>query len=144
VGPKVFHREDSKLLNRKHLEHAQRFYDKHGGKTIILARFMPIVRTFAPFVAGIGKMRYLSFAAFNVVGGSVWILTFLLAGYFFGSQEFVKKQFHYVIFAIILISILPAAIEVARECLRVRRAKKAGASPLLEVATIGEDPAAQA
>jgi membrane-associated protein len=144
IGPKVFRREDSKLLNRKHLEHAQRFYDKHGGKTIILARFMPIVRTFAPFVAGIGRMSYWRFAAYNVVGGAVWIVTFLALGFGFAKNPIVQKQFHYVIFAIVFISILPAAFEIGREYLRARKAKKSGESPLLEVATIGEDPAAQA
>jgi membrane-associated protein len=114
AGPAVFRAESSWLLNKKHLETAQRFYDRHGGKTIILSRFIPIVRTFAPFVAGIGNMTYRRFALFNVVGGIVWVLSFLLAGYWFGGQEFVKKQFHYVILAIIVISILPAVIEVIR------------------------------
>jgi membrane-associated protein len=118
VGPKVFSREKSWLLNKKHLLEAQRFYDKYGGKTIILARFVPIVRTFAPFVAGIGKMNYARFALYNVTGGVVWVLTFLLAGWWFGSREIVQKQFHYVIFAIIVISVLPAIIEVLRARLR--------------------------
>jgi membrane-associated protein len=114
IGPKVFSREDSWLLNKKHLLEAQRFYDKYGGKTIILARFVPIVRTFAPFVAGIGKMNYLRFAIFNVTGGVVWVLSFLLAGWWFAGRELVQKNFHLVVLAIIAISILPAAFEIAR------------------------------
>jgi membrane-associated protein len=113
-GPAVFRSETSWLLNKRHLEEAQRFYEKHGGKTIVLARFIPIVRTFAPFVAGIGRMSYARFALFNVSGGIVWVLLFLLAGYWFGGQEFVKKQFHYVILGIIVISLLPAIWEFLR------------------------------
>ncbi|MEO6809968.1 MAG: DedA family protein [Isosphaeraceae bacterium] len=135
VGPKVFTREDSWLLNRKHLLEAQRFYDQYGGKTIILARFVPIVRTFAPFVAGIGKMSYLRFAVFNVVGGAVWVLLFLVAGWWFGSHETVQKQFHYVILGIIAVSLLPVAIEFLRARLRGRRPEEA----LIEATTtLGE------
>ncbi len=136
LGPKVFNRPDSKLLNTEHLRHAQRFYDKYGGKTIILARFIPIVRTFAPFVAGIGKMNYFRFALYNVTGGLVWVLGFLFLGYAFGTRPYVQKNFHVVIFAIIGISILPALWEFWR----ARQAAKRGDSPLLEVSTIGEDP----
>jgi membrane-associated protein len=114
VGPKVFTSETSRLLNREHLVRTQRFYEKYGGKTIILARFMPIVRTFAPFVAGIGKMRYARFAAYNVVGGIVWVLSFTLAGYFFGNVPVVKRNFHVVILAIIILSVTPPIIEYLR------------------------------
>lgn len=114
IGPVVFSREDSWLLNKKHLLEAQRFYDKYGGKTIIIARFVPIVRTFAPFVAGIGKMNYFRFALYNVTGGAVWVLSFLGLGWLFGSRETVQKQFHYVILAIIVISVLPAVFEIVR------------------------------
>jgi membrane-associated protein len=114
VGPKVFHSEESWLLNKKHLIEAQNFYEQYGGKTIILARFMPIVRTFAPFVAGIGRMNYGRFALFNVTGGTVWVLSFLIAGWQFSGLPAVKKNFHYVILAIIVISILPAGIEFLR------------------------------
>src|SRR3954469_24405235 len=114
LGPRVFSREDSRLLNKKHLLEAQRFYERYGGKTIILARFMPIVRTFAPFVAGIGRMNYARFALFNVTGGVAWVLMFLLAGYKFGGQEYIQKNFKLVIVAIIVISILPAVIELIR------------------------------
>ncbi len=121
LGPRVFASEGSRILNKKHLVEAQKFYDKHGGKTIILARFVPIVRTFAPFVAGIGRMNYARFALFNVTGGVAWVLIFLLAGWKFGSLDYVKKNFQLVIFAIIGISILPALIEVARAKLAERR-----------------------
>ena len=118
LGPKVFSSERSRLLNRKHLLEAQRFYEQYGGKTIILARFIPIVRTFAPFVAGIGKMNYARFALFNVTGGIAWILSFLLAGWWFGGREVIQKNFKLVIVAIIVISILPALIEIARKKMR--------------------------
>lgn len=114
VGPKVFTSETSWLLNKEHLERTQRFYEKYGGKTIILARFMPIVRTFAPFVAGIGKMTYGHFAAYNVVGGAIWVTAFTLAGYFFGNVPVVKRNFHFVIVAIIIISVMPPIIEFVR------------------------------
>ena len=136
VGPKVFSREDSWLLNKKHLNEAHRFYERHGGKTIILARFVPIVRTFAPFVAGIGRMSYLRFAAYNVVGGITWVLLFLTAGWWFGGREVVKKNFHLVIVAIIVLSVLPAAVEY----LRARRRGKGGGEALMEATTtVGED-----
>ena len=102
------------LLNKKHLLRAHDFYEEYGGITIILARFIPIVRTFAPFVAGIGKMSYRRFAVYNVAGGTVWILLFLLAGWWFGGQEFVQKNFKLVIVAIIVISVLPGVYEYIR------------------------------
>jgi membrane-associated protein len=111
VGPKVFARESSRLLNKQHLVRTQRFYEKHGGKTIILARFVPIVRTFAPFVAGIGRMQYRRFALFNVTGGVTWVLIFVGAGHAFGNIPSVKRNFHYVIVAIILLSVLPIVFE---------------------------------
>jgi len=114
IGPRVFSREQSWLLNKKHLLYTHRFYEKHGGKTIILARFMPIVRTFAPFVAGVGRMSYTRFAIYNVTGGVAWVVAFLCGGYWFGNIAFVKRQFHYVILAIIVISVLPALVEFIR------------------------------
>ncbi len=121
VGPRVFSSEKSRLLNKKHLMRAHEFYEKYGGLTIILARFMPIVRTFAPFVAGIGKMSYPRFAVYNVVGGAVWVLAFLFAGWKFGGLESVQKNFHLVIGAIIVISVLPPIIEALR--IRLTRGK---------------------
>lgn len=114
VGPKVFNRPSSGLLNVEHLRRAHAFYEKHGGKTIVLARFMPIVRTFAPFVAGIGKMSYRQFLVYNVVGAVVWVVSFLALGYFFGNQPVVKKNFTMVIAAIIVISVIPAVVEMVR------------------------------
>jgi membrane-associated protein len=121
IGPRVFTSEKSRLLNQKHLMRAHEFYEKYGGLTIILARFMPIVRTFAPFVAGIAKMTYLRFAVYNVVGGVAWVLSFLVAGWWFGGLERVQKNFHLVIAVIILISILPPIVETVRVRLAQRR-----------------------
>lgn len=115
VGPKVFSSAQSRLLNRQHLERTHQFYEKHGGKTVIIARFMPIIRTFAPFVAGIGKMGYGRFATYNVVGGLAWVVSFTVAGYFFGNVPVVKRNFHVVIVAIVFISILPPIIEYLRQ-----------------------------
>jgi len=114
LGPKVFSREDSRLLNKKHLLRAQEFYERYGGKTIILARFVPIVRTFAPFVAGVGRMNYLRFFLYNVVGGVAWVMICLMAGYWLGTVELIKKHFELVIVAIVLISVLPVVIELLR------------------------------
>jgi len=114
VGPKVFSREKSRFLNREHLMRTHAFYERHGGKTIFLARFIPIIRTFAPFIAGVGKMGYRRFSMFNVTGGIAWVLSFLLGGYFFGNVPVIKRNFHYVIVAIIVISVLPAVIEFMR------------------------------
>lgn len=114
VGPKVFSSESSRLLNKEHLQRTHEFYEKYGGKTIIIARFMPIIRTFAPFVAGIGQMSYGKFLLYNVIGGLIWIAGFLYAGYFFGNIPVVKRNFTLVIFAIIIVSMLPAVIEYWR------------------------------
>ena len=122
VGPKVFTSQTSKLLNRQHLLRTQAFYDRYGGKTIIIARFIPIVRTFAPFVAGIGKMQYRRFFSFNVIGAVAWVGLLLPLGYAFADLPFVKKNFHVVIFAIIGISILPAVIEFLRERAKLAKA----------------------
>jgi membrane-associated protein len=114
LGPKVFSRENSRFLNREHLLRTQAFYNRHGGKTIFLARFVPIIRTFAPFVAGIGKMGYPRFCMFNATGGVCWVLAFLLGGYYFGNVPVIKRNFHFVIVAIIIISVLPAVFEFLR------------------------------
>ena len=115
LGPKVFTRKDSWLLNQNHLHKAHAFYEKYGGKTIILARFIPIIRTFAPFVAGIGKMTYLHFISYNIIGAAMWVLLFVFGGYWFADLPLVQNHFHYVIVAIIVISVLPAVYEVWAE-----------------------------
>jgi membrane-associated protein len=114
LGPAVFTSERSRLLNRQHLIRTQHFYERHGGKTIFLARFVPIVRTFAPFVAGIGRMRYAYFASYNVSGALTWVLSFLCAGYWFGQLPAVKRNFHVVIVAIVVISVMPMVFEWLR------------------------------
>lgn len=118
LGPRVFSRPSSHLLNQKHLLRAHRFYEEYGGLTIVLARFVPIVRTFAPFVAGIGEMGYTRFALYNVAGGFAWITSFLMLGYWFGGLAKIQSNFHLVIGAIIVISVLPAVFEFARARLR--------------------------
>jgi len=110
IGPKAFSGE-IKFLKKEHLDKTQVFYEKHGGKTIILARFIPIIRTFAPFVAGIGTMKYSKFVLYNVVGGISWVAIFISLGYFFGNLPFVQKNFELVIFAIIFISFIPPVLE---------------------------------
>ncbi len=119
-GEKLFQNPNSKVFKQSYLEKTHHFYEKHGGKTIILARFVPIVRTFAPFVAGMGDMSYKRFASFNVVGGIAWVSIFLYAGFFFGELEFVKKNLSVLIIAIIFVSLLPPVIEF----LRSRRKKQ--------------------
>jgi membrane-associated protein len=114
VGPKVFHKEKTRFFKKQYLERTHAFYEKYGGQTIIIARFVPIIRTFAPFVAGIGRMTYLRFISFNVIGGLAWVALFVLAGYFFGNIPFVKKNFSLVIIAIILISLMPGMVEYFR------------------------------
>lgn len=113
LGPKVLTR-DGRFLKRKYLERTHRFYERHGGKTIILARFVPIVRTFAPFLAGVGEMSYLRFASYNVVGAILWISLFILGGYLFGNIPQVKSNFTLVIMGIVLVSVLPMLIELWR------------------------------
>jgi membrane-associated protein len=115
LGSKVFTSESSRLLNKKHLLRTQAFYEKYGGKTIIIARFIPIVRTFAPFVAGVGEMKYARFFNFNVIGAIAWVVLFIPAGYVFGNLEIVKQRFHIVIVAIIILSVLPAVYEYWKE-----------------------------
>ena len=122
LGPRVFHYPKSRLFNPDHLRKTHRFYERYGVKTIIIARFVPIVRTFSPFVAGIGAMRYLRFLAYDVVGGIVWVGVCLGAGYFFGNLPFVKKNFSLVILAIIVVSLLPAVVEYMRHRTEARRA----------------------
>jgi membrane-associated protein len=121
LAPRIFRGENVRFLNRKHLERTHEFYERYGGKTIIIARFVPIVRTFAPFVAGMGHMTYRRFMSFNVIGGVVWIVSFLVLGFLFGNHPLVKKHFSLVILAIIILSILPGVIEFYRERRKLRR-----------------------
>lgn len=117
AGKAVFERE-SKWIKKEYLIKTQKFYEKHGGKAIVFARFVPIIRTFAPFVAGIGTMNYTKFLAYNVIGGFVWVWSFLFLGYFFADTEVVRKNFTFVIFGIILLSIMPPMIEILRHKLK--------------------------
>jgi len=114
VGPKVFRKEKARFFKKEHLDRTHAFYEKHGGKTIIIARFVPIIRSFAPFVAGIGRMSYSRFLAYNVVGGIGWVVLLVGAGYFFGNLPFVKKNFSVAILAIIAISTVPIVTEYLR------------------------------
>ncbi|HVN95952.1 MAG TPA: DedA family protein [Syntrophorhabdaceae bacterium] len=115
VGPKIFHKERVPFLNKEYLNRTHEFYEKYGGKTIIIARFIPIIRTFAPFVAGIGRMTYRRFISRDLVGGISWIGSFTFGGYFFGNIPMIKRNFTIVIFAIIIISVMPAVIEFIRQ-----------------------------
>jgi membrane-associated protein len=119
VGPKVFQSEKSRLLNKKYLMRTHEFYERHGGKTIIIARFIPIIRTFAPFVAGIGEMSYARFLSYNVIGGIGWVCVFVFGGFFFGNLGVVRRNFTLVILAIILLSVMPGFVEYFRH--RCRR-----------------------
>ena len=121
VGPKVFHKEKVRFLNKEYLERTHRFYEKHGGKTIIIARFLPIIRTFAPFVAGIGSMIYPRFMVYNLAGGILWVVLFTLSGYFFGNVPFVRQNFSLVIVALVLIPGIPALVEFIRHLLGRRK-----------------------
>ncbi|MCX6146412.1 MAG: VTT domain-containing protein, partial [Candidatus Kapabacteria bacterium] len=103
---------NTKLIKKEHIDKTQKYYDANGAKTIILARFIPIIRTFAPFVAGVGKMNYSNFIIYNVVGGIVWTALFVYAGYFFGQLDIIKKNFSLVVLAIIFVSVLPILFEV--------------------------------
>ncbi|HEX2825621.1 MAG TPA: DedA family protein [Burkholderiales bacterium] len=114
IGPRLFSRETSRFLNPQHLARTQGFYERHGGKTVLIARFVPIVRTFAPFVAGMGRMIYARFVAYAFGGAVLWIGSLVFAGYFFGNLPFVRENLSIVIVAIVLISIMPGVIEFVR------------------------------
>jgi membrane-associated protein len=122
IGPRVFHWEQSRFFNRRALDRAHAFYEKHGGKTIVITRFVPILRTFAPFVAGIARMTYLNFTAYNVAGALAWVLSLLYAGYWFGNVPFVKQNLAWVIAGIVVLSLTPLVFEYVRQ-----RLKRAGA-----------------
>jgi membrane-associated protein len=121
MGPKVFHFESSRFFNKSHLMKAHAFYEKYGGRAIILARFVPIVRTFAPFVAGVGEMNYFKFVIYNITGALLWVGLFLGAGYYFGGLPVVQKNMKVVILGIIVVSVLPIVWEVAKSWLEKRR-----------------------
>ncbi|MDA8139489.1 MAG: DedA family protein [Desulfobacteraceae bacterium] len=114
IGPRVFHYEESRIFKKEYLYKTHGFFEKYGGKTIIIARFVPIVRTFAPFVAGVGAMTYAKFLLYNVLGGSAWVAAFVYGGWLFGNIPIIKKNFEIVILVIIMISILPAVVEYLR------------------------------
>ena len=124
TGPKVFSREKSILLNKAYLDRTHEFYERHGNKTIIIARFIPIIRTFAPFVAGIGRMPYRRFLLYSITGTALWIPVFIFGGYFFGNMPVVRNNFTLVVMAIIFISILPGIIGFLNEYIRQKKAKK--------------------
>ena len=121
IGPRVFHWEASRFFNRRALDRAHAFYEKHGGKTIVITRFVPILRTFAPFVAGIARMTYLNFTAYNVAGALAWVLSLLYAGYWFGNVPIVKQNLTWVIVGIVVLSVMPLAFEYVRQ--RLKRAE---------------------
>lgn len=133
VGPAIFNKESTRLFNKKHLVTCHNFYERHGGKTIIIARFVPIIRTFAPFVAGIGKMSYARFMSYNVIGALAWVSFFMILGYFIGNMEIVRENFSLVIYGIIVLSILPGVVEVLRERAKSRknRAESETSSPAI-------------
>jgi membrane-associated protein len=124
IGPKAFSGE-IRFLKKSYLDRTHAFYERHGGKTIVLARFIPIIRTFAPFVAGVGAMSYGKFITYNVVGGVAWVTLFTWGGYFFGTLPFVQENFSFVVLAIILISVLPAVVEIIKEKTRTAREAQA-------------------
>ena len=123
-GPRVFSKKNSRLFNPEYLEKTRSFYAKYGGKTIILARFLPIIRTFAPFVAGIGKMHYGTFLLYNVVGGFIWVTLFMFAGYFFGGMPLIKNNFEYAVVVIVLVSVLPVVFEYVKHKMEKKKKLK--------------------
>lgn len=125
LGPKVFRSHQSRFLNREYLDRTRLFYEAHGGKTIIIARFLPIIRTFAPFVAGIGRMQYSQFLLYNIVGGVLWVCLFLFGGYWFGRIPIVQENFEFVILGIIVVSVIPTVLEYIHHQRKARKARKA-------------------
>ncbi len=139
-GPKLFTREQSLLFRKDYLMHAHDFYERHGPKTIVIARFVPIIRTFAPVVAGIGRMKYSRFLAYNIFGGIGWVVSMTVAGYFLGSVPWVRANLEKVIIGIVILSILPGVIEVLKARRRMRRAAAAAPAPAV---TAGETSASK-
>jgi membrane-associated protein len=124
IGPRVFHQGKSRFFKKEHLDRTHRFYEKYGAETIIIARFVPLIRTFAPFVAGVGRMSYWKFISYNVIGGIGWVALFVFGGYFFGNIPFIKRNFGLVIIAIIIVSTIPAVVEFYRHSRASRRQTK--------------------
>lgn len=122
IGERAFS-GNIRFLKQEYLQRTEEFYERHGGKTIILARFVPIIRTFAPFVAGVGKMSYFHFISYNIIGGLAWVALFTFGGYFFGNLKFVQNNFTLVVLAIILLSVMPAGYEILKERLRTSKLK---------------------
>jgi membrane-associated protein len=129
TGPKIFNRPRSRIFRPEHIVTAHNFYEKYGGKAIILARFMPIVRTFVPVIAGVAQMTYRKFAAYNVVGGAAWVLSMTLIGYFLGQFEIITKHLEKVIILVVFLSILPGIIEFWKERRKARGGAGAAAAP---------------
>lgn len=132
LGQKVIDNPRIPFINQEHIDNTEAFYKKHGGKTIILARFVPIVRTFAPFVAGVGKMHYSTFITYNIVGGVVWVSLFTLTGYFFGNIPFIHDNFEWAVVAIILISVVPIIFEYLKHHHEKRKAYHLLSQKMLE------------
>ncbi|WP_395547166.1 MULTISPECIES: DedA family protein [unclassified Lacrimispora] len=120
IGRRIYEKENLRFIKREHLIKTRKFYEKYGAATIIIARFIPIIRTFAPFVAGIGEMRYMRFISYNIVGGLAWVTLFTLGGYYFGNLPVVKHNFTFVIFGIIFISVIPAVLGLLKEKMKQR------------------------
>lgn len=133
LGAKVFSKDNSRIFKKKYLTMTEEFYEKYGGKTIIIARFVPIVRTFAPFVAGIGSMKYSTFISYNVIGAFLWVTSLVFAGYFFGNLPIVKDNFELAIYVIILISLFPMLFEIAKHKMQKRKLEKEKATSYKEI-----------
>ena len=121
IGKKILEKEEVRFINKEYLKKAQKFYEKHGSMTIVIGRFIPIIRTFVPFVAGIGEMNYSKFIPYNMIGGGLWVGLFLGGGYFFGNLSFIKDHFSYMLIAIIIISLLPGVIVFIKENSKKRK-----------------------
>lgn len=143
IGPRVFNKENSRVFNKKYLEKTHNFYEKYGSKTIVIARFVPIVRTFAPFVAGIGSMNYKTFLTYNVIGAFLWVTSLMLAGHFLGSQPIVKNNFETAIFVIIGISLLPIIYEFVKKRLEDKKEKKTEKTDYEDIKEIFEEDKAK-